>query len=877
MDKMAKPLRVLIVEDNSTDTELMLRELRRAGFKPDSKRVDTEANYLANLDPALDIILSDYSMPQFSGLRALELLKERRLEVPFLIVSGIIGEETAVAAVQDGAADYLLKDRLTRLGQAVERALEEKRIRDESKRAQMRLALQEQQYRLLFEINPNPMWVSDTKTSQIVAVNQAAISQYGYSRDEFLKLKLKDLQPSKDLADGGQFRHLRKDGSIILVEIYSSPVVWDGAAAGIVTAIDITERKRTGDMMRAILESALDCVITIDHQGRVVEFNPAAEKTFGYPRDKAVGQLLMDLIIPPSLRESHRRGLSRYLDTGEAPVLGKRVELTGMRSDGSEFPVEVAIIRIGSQQPPMFTGFIRDITDRKDAEGQLREQADIINRAHDAIIVRNFDDRLITFWNNGAERLYGWSASEAIGKPVGELILADAQEIEMISETLLSAGEFRGQLKEFTKDRREVTVDVCSTLICNSDGTPRSVLSMSKDITEQKKLETQLLRSQRLESIGTLASGVAHDLNNILTPILMCAETLRTNFDPDDAQTAISLIEESARRGAEVVKQVLTFARGIEGERVTISPRHLIDEMVDIGRKTFPKSIEISDRYPEELWSIQGDPTQLHQALLNLAVNARDAMPNGGSLILAAENIDVDEGYAAMTPGAQIGPHVLLSVADTGAGMPRATIDKIFDPFFTTKEVGKGTGLGLSTALGIVKSHGGVISVYSEIGSGTTFKILLPAQVSEETSRKSEIPPELLDGHGELVLVVDDEPNILSVTKMILEKHNYGILDAHDGPEALALLAQQRDSIKLVLTDISMPYMDGVALVRTIKKMKPDTKFIACTGQGEETRVAELQSLGVTNFLMKPYDTGKLLKTLGHTLEGEPDAQSECP
>jgi PAS domain S-box-containing protein len=899
----------------------------------------------------------------------------------------------------------------------------------------------------------------------------------------------------------------------------------------------VTALRQSEEGMRAILESALDCVITMDHQGRVVEFNPAAEKTFGYRRDEAIGQLLSDLIIPPSLRERHQKGLSRYLATGEAPVLGKRLELSAVRRDSSEFPVELAITRIGSQMPPMFTGFIRDITERKRSEDALRqaeekyrsifenavegvfqtspegnyisvnpalarmfgyespneltqsvndighkvyvsperrlefkrlieadglvegfeyevfrkdgsriwlsenartvrdaketvlyyegtaeditkrkqaedalrvseahlqtvvenldegvivsdlkggllhwnrtaldihgytdleeglrsltdfvdtfelaamdgtqipveqwplarvlrgenlhdlelrvrnikanwerilnyggtlvhdvnrqplmaivtvrditerkraeerlhEQADIINRAQDAIIIRDFNDQRVTFWNSGAERLYGWSAEEAIGQSIGELMYADPKDREGPLQTLLSAGEFRGELKQVTKDGREVIVDGRATIVRNPDGTPRSVLSINTDITGQKKLETQLLRAQRLESIGTLASGVAHDLNNILTPILICAETLRAGLGEEDRQSALLLIEESARRGAGVVKQVLTFARGIEGERVTINPRHLIEEMIDIARKTFPKSIEIGGRFLEDVRSIEGDPTQLHQVLLNLCVNARDAMPNGGSLTLAAENVDVDENYASMMPGAEIGPYVMLRVSDTGAGMPRATIDKIFDPFFTTKEIGKGTGLGLSTALGIVKSHGGLISVYSEIGAGTTFKLFLPAKVSEDTSPKAEGISELLSGHGELVLVVDDEPNILGVTKMVLEKHNYDILDAHDGPEALAIIAQQRDAIKVVLTDISMPYMDGVALIRTIKRMKPDARFIASTGQGEETRVAELESLGVTNFLTKPYDTGRLLETLDHALREKTDTLS---
>lgn len=748
--------------------------------------------------------------------------------------------------------------------------------------------------------------------------------------------------------------------------------------------------RQSEEGMRAILDSALDCIITMDHHGRVVVFNPAAEKTFGYPREKAIGQLLSELIIPPLLRERHQKGLSRYLAIGETPVLGKRLELTAMRSNGSEFPVELAITRIGSQGPPMFTGFIRDITERKlsdeairaseqrfssfmdnvpgfawmkdeegryvygnkffqelliaeewrgrtveevwppeiaaplrandekvietkaplqtvemivqagekravlsskfpilnangevaficgigtditerkQAEERLREQADIINRAHDAIIIRNFEDRRIVFWNNGAERLYGWTAAEVMGE-AGEANFADPKEIEKIMSGLLSADEFRGEVKQITKEGKELITEGRATLVRNPDGTPRSVLIICTDVTEQKNLETHLLRAQRLESIGTLASGVAHDLNNILTPILICAEVLKGNPMPEDLPALVSMIEESAKRGASVVKQVLTFARGIEGERVVIKPSHLIQEIIDIAQKTFPKSIEISSRYPEDLWSVQVDPTQLHQVLLNLAVNARDAMPQGGSLIIAAENFNVDEHYASTAPGAKEGPHVLLCVSDTGSGMSRAVIDKIFDPFFTTKKVGKGTGLGLSTAFGIVKSHGGFISVSSEIGRGTSFKIFLPAQL-KELPRESRMTPEALKGHGELVLLVDDEANILRVTKLALENKNYHVVSASDGREALKIFSEQGDSIKAVLTDMGLPHMDGVALIRAIKKMKPEMVFIASTGQGEENRLSELQALGVSNFLGKPYDAQTLLTKVRDTLAHE--------
>src|SRR3984893_1794937 len=411
--------------------------------------------------------------------------------------------------------------------------------------AEGRQQLQAEQYRLLFETNPSPMWVFHTKSLQILAVNQAAIAQYGYSRDEFLKLNLKDLRPPGDVPDlirgralsspqpmshfSGQFRHKRKDDSLLLVEIYSGPVVWDGVGARMVTAIDVTERKEVGERMQAILESALDCVITMDHQGKVVEFNPAAEKTFGYRRDQAIGQLLSELIIPPSLRERHQKGLTHYLSTGEAPVLGKRIELTGMRSDNSEFPLELAITRIGSQEPPMFTGFIRDITERKQAEERLREQAKLLDLAQDAIMVRDMDGR-VEFWNHGAEKLYGWTAAEVQGKKESSFLYQDQPAATVAARAaVIENGKWTGECKHNCKDGGTVMVRSRWTLVRDELAAPKSILIINTDVTEQKRLEVQLLRAQRLESIGTLASGVAHDLNNILSPILMCAEVLKSN------------------------------------------------------------------------------------------------------------------------------------------------------------------------------------------------------------------------------------------------------------------------------------------------------------------------------------------------------------
>lgn len=495
----------------------------------------------------------------------------------------------------------------------------------------------------------------------------------------------------------------------------------------------------------------------------------------------------------------------------------------------------------------------------------FQEHSDILNRARDAIIIRNFADTKVTLWNKGAEKIYGWTASEAIGRPVGELMTSSPDDVAQFNGILASTGEFQGEVKQQTKNGREIVVDGRATLIRNEDGSPRSVLLINTDITEQKKLEVQLNRAQRLESIGRLASGVAHDLNNVLTPILMSSEMLSRDLSGQDRRAILSLIEKSAQRGAEIVKQVLTFARGLEGERVSVNPTHLIEEMVDIARKTFPKSLEIKSEYSEGTWSINADPTQLHQVLLNLSVNARDVMPNGGVLTIATENFTVDEHYASMTPDATPGPYVIFRVTDTGTGMARETIDKIFDPFFTTKEPGRGTGLGLSTALGIVKNHGGFITVDSEVGRGTTFRIFIPAKAGEVAEQKLTTSLQFLDGNGEIIVAVDQQPEITGIIKTVLERHNYSVLPAHDGPEALALIAERKE-VTAVLVDMALPYMDGVAVVRAIKRMRPEMVFIVTRGQGENRRCPELESLCVKNFLTKPYGTKELLQTIQDAL-----------
>ncbi|BBD61005.1 two-component hybrid sensor and regulator [Nostoc sp. HK-01] len=503
-----------------------------------------------------------------------------------------------------------------------------------------------------------------------------------------------------------------------------------------------------------------------------------------------------------------------------------------------------------------------DISENKQAEAKIREQAALLDITTDAICVRDLENKIL-FWNKGAENLYGWQASEAWGKNVSELLFDEScPEFEAAWLNVISKGKWQGELTKRTKTGKEVLVASRWSLVRDSHAKPQSILTVDTDITEKQHLEAQLFRAQRMESIGTLASGIAHDLNNILTPILAGAQLLPLKFPDADERTQhlLEILEINAKRGADLVKQVLSFARGVEGHRINLQPRHLIVEVSKILKETIPKSVEVRLDLSPELWIVSGDSTQLHQVLMNLCVNARDAMPDGGTLTITAENLLIDENYARMNLDAKVGPYIVISVCDTGIGIPEEILDRIFEPFFTTKAVGQGTGLGLSTVLGILKSHGGFVSVESQVANGTCFRVYLPAVGEQETFYQEEVTLQV--GHGELILIVDDEPSIQEITRTSLETHDYKTLIASDGIEAIAQYAKNADKISVVLMDIMLPSLDGVTAIRTLQKINPKVKVIATSGLMPKDKLAEIMKMGVNKFLSKPYTVNELLLSL---------------
>jgi two-component system, cell cycle sensor histidine kinase and response regulator CckA len=382
------------------------------------------------------------------------------------------------------------------------------------------------------------------------------------------------------------------------------------------------------------------------------------------------------------------------------------------------------------------------------------------------------------------------------------------------------------------------------------------------DITEKKQLEAQFLRAQRLESLGTLASGIAHDLNNVLTPILSVAQLLPLRLPDleDRTQNLLKILESSARRGADLIKQILSFAQGVEGKHVCIQPSHLLLEIHKIVEQILPKSIDLERDIPADLWTVSGDMTQLHQVMMNLCVNARDAMPQGGTISIQAANRSLDQAFARTHLDAKVGNYVEITISDTGIGIAPQLLDRIFDPFFTTKEIGKGTGLGLSAVLGIIKSHRGFLDVQTQVNQGTQFHVYLPTSNPPNQPHQDEL--ELPSGQQQLMLVIDDEIAISELLKTTLETYNYRVITANNGAEAIAIYAQHRDTIDGVLIDIMMPVMDGLTTVTALHRLDPDLPVVAMSGLNSIEAVAQAKRFGCQYFLAKPYTTRELLEII---------------
>ncbi|MGA2625389.1 MAG: PAS domain S-box protein [Bacteroidota bacterium] len=665
-----------------------------------------------------------------------------------------------------------------------------------------------------------------------------------------------------------------KDGRCF--ERYSRPQRISGNPVGRVWSFrDITEQRRAEESLREsedkfrTLAEQSPSMIFINKGGRVVYANSKCVEVMGYTKEEFYTSDFDFLtLISREDAEKIKDNFAKHL-RGEEVVSH---EYSIVAKDGTRFEAIITTKLISFEHENAILGTITDIAELKRSEEALRKSEEkyrtLFEESKDMVFTASIEGKILDV-NPAGLKLLGYSTKEEMQKL--DLALAlywNAGDRAKFVELMQLQGYVQDyELDLKTKDGKRITVLETATAVRDDHGNVVAHRGIIRDITTQKHLERQFLRAQRMESIGTLAGGIAHDLNNVLGPIVTAIDVLRDKLVDERSERILEALAASAQRGADIVNQILAFGRGVESQRILFQPKHIIREMEKIVHETFPKSIQLKIMVPKNLWTILGDPTQIHQVLLNICVNARDAMPNGGLLTVSAENFHIDEYYAKMNIEAREGPYAVVTVADTGTGIAHDIMEHIFDPFFTTKEVGKGTGLGLSTALGIVRSHGGFINVYSEEGRGTSFKVYLPAQTKEQEIVKADERPELPQGQGELIFVVDDEASIREITKVTLENNGYRVITANDGVEAVSKYAKDEGAIKAIIMDMVMPGMDGIATIKALQLMKTTAKIIATSG-GAAVEGMTMNSIpGVHAFFKKPYTTEVLLRTLRQVLD----------
>jgi len=620
---------------------------------------------------------------------------------------------------------------------------------------------------------------------------------------------------------------------------------------------------------RRLFEAAHDGILIVDPETRqIVDVNPFLVRFLGYAYQDFIGKELYEIGLlkdeaanQAAFRELQTTGYIRYDDLPLETKDGRRVDVEFVSN----------LYQEGDQQ--IIQCNIRDISARKHADTALRQSEERFKLVARAVSDVLWDWNLVTnnrWWSEGFFTTFGYSVGEiepGIESWENRIHPDESRRVIDSIRHAIGAGaeSWTGEYRFLRKDGDYSFVRDSGHILRDADGKGIRMVGGIRDLTEQKKMEEQHLRTQRMESIGALAGGIAHDLNNVLAPIMMSIELLKfDSANEPDRDSVLDTIQISCRRGADLVHQVLAFARGLEGQRITIRLQHLIDDLKGIIGETFPRNIKIVFQVAKDLWPIIGDPTQLHQVLLNLAVNARDAMPHGGNLTLTAANVTLDTQYIGTSREVRAGRYILLQVSDNGLGIPQGIRERIFEPFFTTKEVGKGTGFGLATVQAIVKSHNGFLNVDSEVGRGTIFKVYLPADLVLRPATTPPFQADLPHGRDELVLVVDDEASIRDITRRTLEAFDYRVITASEGAEALSLYSKHEQKISLVITDMMMPIMDGAETVTALKRITPSLKIIVVSGLEVTDKLSEF---GVYDFLPKPFSALSLLRLVREVLD----------
>jgi PAS domain S-box-containing protein len=816
--KKQKPMLVLLAEDDPAHAAAIQRAVEAGGSEFEVKVVGTLREFRQGSVARLpNIAVMDLNLPDGRATEVLTYPPEAG-QFPILVMTSYGNEQVAVEAIKAGALEYVVKspEAFADMPHTIAHALHEWNLLQERKQAEEALEfkniiLTTQQEasidgilvvdengeiisfnRRFVEIWDIPSGIAESKSDEQIL---QSVTNKLVSPEEFIG-KLEQLY--EDRNEISQDEIALKDGRTI--DRYSAPMLGEGGKhyGRVWYFRDITERKQAEEVLResehryrSLFENMLGgfayCQMLYDKQERPVDFvylevNRAFEGLTGLRN--VAGKPVSEVI--PGIKELSPEVFEIY---GRVAATGKPEKF---EFDFKSFNQWLSV-SVYSTKKGFFVATFENITERKQAEAALQASQKQLRQIFEAspnvtsVFQMEGQDLRRTWVSPNLERLFGYTVEEALQPHWWSAHVHPEDLARVITDSgrILSHEHIVHEYRFLRRDGSVVWIHDELRLLRGATGQPHEVVGAWTDITERKELETHLLRTQRLESVGRLASGIAHDLNNILAPMLMVPPLLREVVKDPELRNMLDLVETNAQRGSNIIKQLLTFGRGMEGERVPVQLRSLVNEMSGIIRETFHKNITTRRETPLDTWLVSGDATQLHQVLMNLCVNARDAMPDGGTLTLKLENHEFDESFARMTPGAKPGRYVCLSVTDTGEGIAPEHLDKIFDPFFTTKELGKGTGLGLSTVLGIVQSHGGFIEVRSQPGRGTQFKVYLPASETVEAQPAGQGDQSLPQGGGELVLVVDDESSVRQVTRKLLERNGYRVIEAAEGADGI--------------------------------------------------------------------------------------------
>jgi PAS domain S-box-containing protein len=756
-------MNILIIDDSEDDARLIIRELRNSGYEPDFKRIDTAEEMKAALaEKVWDIILSDYSMPSFSGITALEILKGSGLDLPFIIVSGKIGEETAVELMKAGAHDYILKDNLSRLSPAIEREIQEAGERRRRRDAEAELVKAKEEWERTFDAITDPIMILDTG-HRIVKANRAMADKLGVPPPRVVgQLCHRAVHGSEEPPQNCPFLDLLNDHKPHAAEMVAprlggcfftavSPLMDSGGElTGCVHyARDITEKKLAEEQLmlanaynRSLIEASLDPLVTIGHDGRITDLNVATERVTGVPREELIGADFSACFTDPEKADA-----GYQLAFREGMVHDYELEIR--RRDGHVTPV------------------------------------------------------------------------------------------------LYNASIYR-----------------------DGTGNAAGVFAAARDISERRNLENQLRQAQKMEAVGTLAGGVAHEFNNIMTAVIGYGSLLKLKL-ADDAKLLpkVDALLQAADRAAVLVRSLLSFSCKEGSELKSLDLNELIIRVAELQRRALRDDIELTISPADTLLAVKADNSQIEQVLANLAKNAQDAMPKGGKIAISTASVELDRKFHETHGFGEAGRYAVITFSDSGEGMGEEIRQKIFEPFFTTREVGKGTGLGLSICYGIIKQHKGYILCESEAGKGTVFTIYLP-MIKAEAPRCGSGAEAPVAGGTETILIAEDNARVREVVRELLEEYGYNVIEAVDGRDAMAKFLDCREGIDLIIMDVIMPRMNGRELYMEISRLKPGVKVIFSSGYTADVLPEKMKGLNGFPFLAKPFVPEQLLRCVRDKLDG---------